>query len=342
MKIESCKKPKAWNEFLTQQKMSQFLQSWEWGSWQVRLGKRVMRFKVVEDDKILAAFQLVQTFLGPRILKLNYFYLPRGPVFKDNLAEDKKAEISEKVIGKINHLCQAYQSIFWRGEFLNEIILSQSKKLKKVKDIQPSHTWFLRLEPEEDELLSNMHHKTRYNIRLAGRKGVEIKKAQNKRDIEKFFQALKATSKRNEFGIYSLEYYQNLFNLFKEETLLDDFTHPDVEVYLAEFEGKIIAGIWVMFFGDTATYLYGGMNKEFSKLMAPHLLQWTAIKEAKKRGYTFYDFWGVAPDGANKSHPWYGLTRFKKQFGGFEVDYPGCYQVVKKNFWCRVYRFLRK
>ncbi|MFA7663112.1 MAG: peptidoglycan bridge formation glycyltransferase FemA/FemB family protein [Patescibacteria group bacterium] len=331
-----------WNNFLTSQKLSSFLQSWEWGTWQEKLGRQVWRIAIVENENILAVCQFIQNFVGPKIFKQNYFYLTRGPVILEDLNEDKRQEINTLIFQEINQLAKQEKSFFVKIEPLENNFLKTSKSFIKTKNIQPADTWLLDLSQSEENLLAQMHPKTRYNFRLAQRKGVVIEAAKNIKGVESFFKILDSTSKRNEFGIYSLEYYQKLFELLSEKSLVDDFSHPDVSVYLAKFENKIIAGIWVMFFGDTATYLYGGMEKEFDNLMAPQLIQWQAIQDAKSRGYQYYDFWGIAPDGADTYHPWAGLTRFKKSFGGFEYNYPGAYELILDKTKSKLYKIIKK
>ena len=331
-----------WNNFLTSQKLSSFLQSWEWGEWQEKLGKKVYRLTVVENEEILATCQIIQNFIGPKLLRKNYFYIPRGPVVESSLENKKKKAINNLIFEKINELAKKEKAFFLRTEPLEKTFLENFKTLKKTKNIQPADTWVLDLAQTEEELLAQMHSKARYNIKLAERKGVTIQIAENTEDIESFFKVLDSTSRRNEFGIYSLKYYQELFELLSENTTMDNVSPPVARVYLAKFENQVIAAIWVIFFGDTATYLYGGMDKKHSKLMAPHLIQWQAIMEAKKRDCKYYDFWGIAPDGADKKHAWFGLTRFKKQFGGLEINYPGSNDAIFQKMWYYIYNKLKK
>jgi len=108
------------------------------------------------------------------------------------------------------------------------------------------------------------------------------------------------------------------------------------EIFLAKYKNKIIAANLLVFFGKRATYLHGGADYKYRKVMAPHLLQWTQIQEAKKRGYDEYDFWGI--DEKN----WPGLTRFKKSFQGEEFEYPQGKDFLLRDFWYKLYRLIKK
>jgi lipid II:glycine glycyltransferase (peptidoglycan interpeptide bridge formation enzyme) len=108
------------------------------------------------------------------------------------------------------------------------------------------------------------------------------------------------------------------------------------ELFLACFKEKIIAANIVIFFGGKATYLHGASNYRYRKLMAPHLLQWSQIKEAKNKGCEIYDFWGIDEE------KWPGLTRFKKGFGGEELQYSEGKDFVFSNFWYKTYKILRR
>ena len=319
MKIIEYLDIKKWDQFLSKQSLACFLQSWQWGEWQKELGRKVWRFAILDNDgEILAIFQVFKLPLDFKLFKKNYLYLPYGPIFKDDLNLDIKKEIEKKLFEQINILAKEEKSVFLKIESLEEIKLKEVNKLKKVKDIQPANTWLLDLEASEEEILANMHSKTRYNIRLASKKGVQIEKTSTLNGVDNFFKILDSTSKRNQFGIQGLKYYKNLLNFLEAKSEEIEDSNLKAAIYMAKLGDKTIASIWVMYFGKTAVYLYGGLDKSYNKLMAPHLIQWQAICDAKKLGFKYYDFWGIAPENSDKNHPWSGLTRFKKSFGGFE------------------------
>ena len=189
----------------------------------------------------------------------------------------------------------------------------------------PKATWILDLTMTEEDLLAQMKPKTRYNIRLAEKKGVRVKCSD---DADVLYEMLTATSgKKTGYFPHEKEYYTKMI----EELGKNDSAH----IYVAEYQGDPLAAIMVTHVGKVATYLHGGQSEKDRNLMAPYLCQWTAIKEAKARGCELYDFWGVA-ESDDPNDPWAGITRFKEGFGGEKVVYPGTYDLVLKPFWYNV------
>jgi lipid II:glycine glycyltransferase (peptidoglycan interpeptide bridge formation enzyme) len=115
-----------------------------------------------------------------------------------------------------------------------------------------------------------------------------------------------------------------------------------LKMFLAEYQGKIIAANLIILFGDCVTYVHGASGDEYREVMAPHLLQWRQIQAAKKLGFKYYDFWGVAPTGADEKHPWQGITRFKRGFAGSEFNYLGARDLILDTFWYRIYKTVQR
>jgi lipid II:glycine glycyltransferase (peptidoglycan interpeptide bridge formation enzyme) len=177
-------------------------------------------------------------------------------------------------------------------------------------DIQPPDTVLIDLSVSEQAILSSMKSKGRYNVRLASKKGVTVKRTDEK-DLPRFYGLLKETAGRDGIAIHGIEYYQTLFMHCKN--------YPqggqEISLYLAEHEGDLLAGIVVLFRGKDAVYLYGASSNTKRNFMAPYLLQWNAISDAKAKGCTVYDLFGIPPND-DPSHPMSGLYRFKTGFGG--------------------------
>ncbi|MCF7907166.1 peptidoglycan bridge formation glycyltransferase FemA/FemB family protein [Patescibacteria group bacterium] len=286
----------------------QFLQSWEWGDFQKKMGRKIWRLAVQEKNKTLVQALIIKNSLP---LGFGYLYCPRGPFF-----QDVSGQVTLDFFFKqIKVLADQEKAIFFRFEPLKEISLSL--KIKKTSDVQPSQTAFLDLQKKEADLLSAMHSKTRYNIRLAQRKGVEIEESQS---LDCFWRLLQETAKREEFQIHDFEYYRELLNLSQSK------------LYLARYLDKILAAHLVIFFNQRAFYVHGGSSREFSQVMAPHLLHWEAIRIANNNKCEYYDFWGI------DSQKWPGLTKFKMNFGCRQVTYPGTFDLPFSSFWYNLYR----
>ncbi len=272
----------------------------------------------------------------------SYLYCPRGPIIQfpiSNFQFPIKSQNSnfknsnlEEFIEEIRVLAERRNVIFARIEptvDISEETLKEKGFIKSLKDVQPAKTLILDLEASEEELLGQMHEKTRYNIGLAQRKGVVVRKSEyNEKYFEIFWSLMSLTAKRQGIRIFPKEYYRKQF-LIKGENF-------ENILFIAEYQGKPIAANLVNFFGGTATYLHGGSDNEYRSLMAPHLLQWEQIKEAKNRGCKIYDFWGI------DEQKWSGVTRFKNGFGGREVQYIGTWDLVLRPRWYKIYKLAKR
>jgi lipid II:glycine glycyltransferase (peptidoglycan interpeptide bridge formation enzyme) len=185
--------------------------------------------------------------------------------------------------------------------------------------VQAPHTVIIDLTPDEKAILSQMKSKCRYNIGLAARKDVRVRRM-NEEDIDTFYALLQETARRDRMSIHSLEYYKKLFAHAREYR----GTCPQVLLYGADYDGEVLAALVVLIHKTTATYLYGASSNRNRNLMAPYALQWQALKDAKDAGCTAYDLFGIPPDD-NPAHPLAGLYRFKTGFGGTRIHRPGCY-----------------
>ncbi len=193
----------------------------------------------------------------------------------------------------------------------------------KTIPIQPAKTIILDLTQSETELLTAMHQKTRYNIRLAAKKGVLIK-VDNTR-IDDFLRLMSQTTERDNFFAHDADYYR----------AMAQFDPNFIKLILAEYQGQVIAAGLFCFCQPTVIYMHGASSNEFRNIMAPYLLQWAAIKQAQELGYKYYDFYGI------DAQKWPGVTRFKEGFGGTEINYAGTFDLVLQPGWYFIYKLLR-
>jgi len=315
MQIISLETKEQFDEFVARQKHSQFLQSWEWGEFQKKIGHQVRRYGLYEKNNLKFVLQLVKMDLP---LGKAYFYAPRiGIKFLDK--EDLNFLFQE--IGKV---ARTNKIVFFRFEPRSEFPISNIQyPISKTIDIQPSQTLILDVSGSEAEILARMSQKTRYNIRLAGKKGVKVRQG-SAADFEDFWRLLDKTRERDKFRLHPKNYYRRMLEV------------SNMKLLIAEYRKKIIAGIIVSYFGDLGVYVHGASANEHRNVMAPYLLQWEAIKIARERGCGFYDFNGI--DEAK----WPGVTRFKRGFGGEEIKYPGTFDLVFDKKYYLLYKVLRK
>ncbi len=216
-------------------------------------------------------------------------------------------------------------------------MVSYADRLKLRKnsvDIQPPDSTLVDLTGTEEEILEKMHSKWRYNIRLSERKGVVIHRYLGNdinlsEKIDKFYELTKITNARDGNASHAKAYYADLIKSSAEE-INKGRDVPVISLYIAEHEGEEIASIMTLFSHDEAIYLYGASSNNKRNLMPNHLLQWTAMKDAKAYGSKYYDMYGMPPEGKDENHPMHGLYLFKANFGGKNIHRTGSWDIPLK------------
>jgi peptidoglycan pentaglycine glycine transferase (the first glycine) len=326
MIIEKIEDKNKWNKFILEQEQSEFLHSFDWGEFQENTGKEVIRLRILDEEKILGQIQGIVVKLAPGFKYLN--------VSRYDFDINKyKKEIFEYL--------KKQGFVFIRLESAKEKFEISDVQVEKVNNRQPVDTLILDLKKSEEELMSEMHSKTRYNIRLAGRKNVIIKK---EKDVDVFWKLNQETTGRDKFKSHDRNYYKKM---------LDSEIVYQMTAYL---DDEPIASNIFVGFGDVFTYLHGTSSNKNRNVMAPYLLQWQGIEEAKKLGYKYYDFWGISPFIKNKTtpetcfnnfcwqadHKWTGITRFKTGFGGERKNYPEAVEVILNKSKYKFYNLIKK
>ena len=205
---------------------------------------------------------------------------------------------------------------------------------KNSVDIQPPDSTLVDLTGTEEEILEKMHSKWRYNIRLSERKGVVIHRYLGNdinlsEKLDKFYELTKITNARDGNASHAKAYYADLIKSSADE-ISKGRDIPVISLYIAEHEGEEIASIMTLFSHDEAIYLYGASSNNKRNLMPNHLLQWTAMKDAKAYGCKYYDMYGMPPEGKDENHPMHGLYMFKANFGGKNIHRTGSWDIPLK------------
>ncbi|MFA6392229.1 MAG: peptidoglycan bridge formation glycyltransferase FemA/FemB family protein [Patescibacteria group bacterium] len=330
MEIKKIENFAAAHEFVSNHALASgaFLQTQFWGEFQKECGLSYWYLGAFDGEDLRGVALVLKISLP---LGKSYLYCPKGPVV------DPGSGALGVLLSEIGHIAKNEGSLFLRFEpaFPEEFSQKIQSQLKAriVKEVQPKSNWVLDVTKSGDELLSAMKQKTRYNIHLAEKKKLAIRKSCDAKDIELFFALADETAKRNGINTHSKNYYTKMMESLS--------AHGLVKLYLAEYDGKTIAANFMLYFGGVATYLHGGSNSEFRNLMAPYLLQWQAIQDAKNEGSKIYDFGGVSPEN-DDVHKWSGISRFKRGFGGRQINSVGTYDTVYSPFWYRLYTTVRK
>jgi lipid II:glycine glycyltransferase (peptidoglycan interpeptide bridge formation enzyme) len=333
-----------WNSFVLDNGGG-FLQSWEWGRFQEEMGHKVFRFRLdTADGGTAAQFNVILHDLpfGQR-----YAYVPMGPLVRQDGGASSHFEACiaamKRAVGDDDPMFVRIEpGLQGDGSFLSVDDL-RKLGLKKVRAVQPADSVIVDLTRDADTMMAAMKSKTRYNIRLAKKKGVTVRAANYdnahalRQDFESFWELLDQTTERDKFHSHEKEYYERMLDVLSPKK------HGGLSVGLmfAEYDGKPIAAVLLASFGDTVTYLHGASSSEHRNVMAPYLLHWMAMLEAKNRGFAKYDLWGVAPEDAGSEHHWAGITRFKTGFGGDRISYLSAWELPRHALWYGVYRLVK-
>jgi len=269
-----------------------------------------------------------------------YAYVPYGPEVEpyDELTGPFLEELSEQLLSFLPADCifiryDLHWKTLWDEESpdtqIQELRVNIGTNLWKLKksltNILPSNTIFLNLRNDSETLLSRMKPKTRYNIHLSQRKGVEIRCA-GIESIHIWYELYKETALRNSFYLHPIDYFRAILSVKSEETESPAY----VTLLIAEHENTPLAAMFHVITGNRATYLYGASSNAKRSLMAPYALQWFAINYSRQMGCTEYDMFGISPTD-DESHPMHGLYRFKNGFGGEIYRSLGCWDYPINN-----------
>jgi peptidoglycan pentaglycine glycine transferase (the first glycine) len=314
-----------WNEAVAKLPGNHVLQSFEWGEFKAKYGWKLTRLLFEEGSQVQAAASVLCRQL-PRF-PLRVMYVPKGP-----LLDYGNGQLLSHVLASLEELARAQRAIFIKMD--PDVRLEESKVTETLRDrgwrssseqIQFRNTILIDLRQSEDDLLASMKAKTRYNVRLAARRGVRVRMG-DPDDLALFYEMYAETSRRDDFIIRPFAYYHDAWGAFVEADLAC--------LFLAEYEGEPLAGLIAFRFGQRAWYMYGASTEKHRNLMPNHLLQWEAIRWAKGEGCTVYDLWG-APDVLSEDDPLWGVHRFKEGFGGQFVRHIGAYDypVSRLLYW---------
>jgi len=328
-----------YDQFVIGNPLGTIHQLWDWGVFQAAAARRD-RFRVfalVDDrENILASALIIRQRLP---FKKSWLYCPRGP-----LLDYSKPEQAEILFTKIAQVAKEENALFLRIDPAMELgdapgLSGAQNFFKKLKfrpahaHYQPESTLIVDLQKDEEEILKQMKPKGRYNIKVAQKHGVTIHLSDgNDADVKTFYELFAKTTARDKFSGHPLDYYKNMLRVFG---------FNKAKLYIAKFGEKAAAAAIITYYTDTATYYFGASSDEHRNVMAPYLLHWKIMTDAKAEGFKFYDFFGIAPE--NKpNHPWAKVTDFKLKFGGRRVNYIPAQELVYSAFWYALVKIAKR
>ena len=367
-----------WNSLIAKLPNPHFLQTYEWAQVKAKYGWSPLyalwdgdgRWKVESDPSLFSDFHspvAAALILKRQILsngfaaRLSILYSPKGP-----LLDWSNESLRNRVLNDIQSFAKNQGAIFLKMdpdvvmgtgvpqaqddivEHNGQSVIAELKRRRwqySSDQIQFRNTVLIDLNPSEEEMLPRMKQKTRYNVRLAEKKGVTLRVG-TQEDLPMLYNMYAETSVRDGFVIRDEGYYRTVWKLFMrsnvdklENLQVSTFQPSDVptcEPLIAEIDNEPIAAIFVFYFAGRAYYVYGMSRNAHREKMPTYLLQWEAIKRAKAKGCTSYDLWG-APEIFDERDSMWGVYRFKEGLGGQVVRTLGAWDFAPNPFWYKMY-----
>jgi len=357
MEVKEIKDKNTWENFLLGCEEKTFLDSWNWGEFQRNMGNKIWRFGVFEGAKLLSvalAFQ-IQARRG------TFLFVPHGPASATTSAGNPniKYEILKTLLEELKNLAKKENCSFIR---ISPIWERDEENTKVFKDlgfrdapihIHPEVTWESDITPLEEDLLMNMRKTTRYLIKQAQKnKDVKVYQSpafaeasagrQDLKDIEIFNKLYQEVAGRHHFIPFPLDYLKNEFSAFNPDHQpiqqvqgCPERAEGQISIFFGKYKNEIISSGIFIFWQNIAFYHHGASLLKYPKIPVSYLLQWEAIREAKKRACKVFNFWGIAPPSSTGGgHPWAGLTLFKMGFGGYKKEYVKTQDLLlSKKYW---------
>lgn len=294
------------------------LQTWEWGEFRKKTGLKVERIGFFENGTLTKAIQV--SFHPIPVLGGTAGYLPKSFMPDDEqIAALKQLGSAQRAVfiklePDVAHPSDSATSFRQIDQFL------QDNGAQPGRPLFTRYTFEIDLTKSEDELFAQLQSKTRYNVRLAIKKGVTIQEATSEAGLEEYLAILKETTKRQGFYAHTDSYYRTMWQTLGNSGMM--------RIFHAVYQEKVLVA-WVVFLFDNVLYYpYGASRSENRDVMASNLMMWEMMRFGKQNGCRSFDLWGALSQTPKKSHPWYGFHKFKEGYGGTHMEFLGSYDLV--------------
>ena len=297
------------------------LQSYEWGDFRAKNGIKVIRRILKIENEVKDAFTL--TLHPIPHTSFNIGYLPKGNLPTMAVLKELMA------IGK-QHNCIFIQiePNIRKAEILNfKFLISNLGLRPSHHPLFTKYTFVLDLKKSEETLLSCMHPKTRYNIRVAQKHAVAVMEDNSDQAFKQYLKLSQQTTKRQGFYAHSNDYHQTQWQILPHSIARNQLSS---HLLTAVYNSQTLAAYILFAFQDTLYYPYGASSTKHKEVMASNLLMWEAIKFGKKLGLKYFDMWGALEKEPDKSDAWYGFHRFKEGYGPTHTEFIGSFDLVIK------------
>jgi lipid II:glycine glycyltransferase (peptidoglycan interpeptide bridge formation enzyme) len=315
------------------------LQSWEWGEFREKSGQQVIRIGVFDNKKIISGYQIL------------FSNVPKSNFTIGTFLRGQKPDLA--MVESLQKIGRQYNAIFIKIEPLvaqkvdqNTGVAIDDKPLKetgnfllkngclKGKPLFPKHTFWLDLTKSEDQLLSGMHPKTRYNLNLSMKHGVAVNRDDTLTGLETFIKLHFETASREGFFSHNQDYHRLMWEILSPAKI----SH----LLIAKYQNIPLVA-WVLFtFNKNLYYPYGGSNRIHREVMASYAMMWEAIKYGKTNGCKIFDMWGTPGPNPNPKDPWFGFHRFKSGFGPDLMEFAGSFDLILNSPMYRLYNLAEK
>jgi len=315
-------KKEVWERFLLSQNPKSFLQSWNWGEVNLAEGSKIFRLGFFKNSKLVGVCLLIEE----RAKRGPYLLVPAGPII--NWTDVRIVNLFVKTIRDL-----AIRERCWFVRVRPEILSIQVNKKLFTKlgfvsapmHLHAENTWVLDISKPEEDLLSGMRKTTRYLVKKGEKSELTSETSRDPKLSGVLFKLQKETARRHKFVGFPEKLFRKEIEIFGKD--------DEAQVFLCRGRKKILAIAIIIFYGDAAYYHFSGSISGYNKLPFSYFLQWRIIKDAKKRGLKYYNFWGIAPND-DPNHRFAGVTLFKTGFGGERVDWLHAHDLpVSDKYW---------
>lgn len=305
------------------------LQTWEWGEFRKTTGVAVERLGFYDNGKLVRGLQV--SFHPIPLLGKTAGYLPKG-----FLPDDDQLAALKKVGEQHNALFIKLEPNVAHPATSAAADHAAARKFLTDHGCQPGrplftqYTFQLDLTHSEEELFAKLSNKTRYNVRLAKKKGVEIFENSSQQGLDIYLKILKATTSRQGFYAHNPDYFQKMWDSLKDSGMM--------HIFNAVYQQTVLVS-WIVFtFNGQLYYPYGASVREYREVMASNLMMWEVIRFGQQLGCRSFDMWGSLGPEPDQKDPWYGFHRFKEGYGGILTEFVGSYDLVLQS---GIYQFFR-
>lgn len=316
MKIIDAEKREAWDQFVTSHPEANFLQSWDFYEFHKNRGNEVVRRMALDDnDKVLGVYAGVVE----KAKRGKHLAIAGGPILDWDNQELVKAIFQDMESEGKKHKC-VFVRVRPQLEMAKGIPLMEELGLKRAPMyLSVEYAGVLDLNKDEEEILKGMRQRLRRALRKAEKNEIAVEKSTNPEDIKEFYQIQLQTAGRHGFVAFSEDFFTKQFAAFAKNN--------EAVLYTAKYNGEVLAQNFMIFYGNEASYHYGVSSELGTKLSGAPLLHMEAMRDARKRGITRYNFWGIVGEDETW-HRFYGVSQFKRGFGVEELKYTPAYDII--------------